>query len=215
MKNLTVKGAWELYQMAVLSSSKRRSQVTEEGRWRNHISPTLGNKIISKLTTFDLLMLRQHLEKQDLSPQSVRHCLSLVQRVLRKAAEWSQHNRPLPSFKDVMPKFDNKRQRFLNQEECGILLNNLKTAEVSCNWHDIVLFAVSTGLRRGEIFNLRLSDIDFDSRIATIMDTKSGKNRIIRLNDVALGVAIKKKLPSLTHTKTCFRISHREYSILL
>jgi integrase len=191
---------------------EKKSQESEEGRWRHHISSALGEKKVSMLTSFDLLMLRRNLEQQNLSPQSVRHCLSLVQRILRKTAEWGQHNKTSLSFKDVMPKFDNKRQRFLSQEECGILLNALKTTEVSFNWHDIVLFAVSTGLRRGEIFNLRLSDINFDARIATIKDTKSGKNRNVRLNDVALRVALKKKPHFLTDTKIFFRIERRKYS---
>jgi integrase len=111
---------------------------------------------------------------------------------LRKAAEWEQYNKALPSFKGVMPKFDNKRQRFLAREECVVLLNALKVEEPSLNWHDIALFAVNTGLRRGEIFNLKVSDVNFSARIVAIMDTKAGKNRTVKLNDVALSVALKK-----------------------
>ena len=192
MNNMSVEKAWEMYQIAVLSSSKKRSQVIEEGRWRHHISPKLGERSIDSLTSFDLLMLRRDLEKRGLSPQTVRHCLSLLHRILRKAAEWEKYDKQLPNFKGVMPKFDNRRQRFLNVEEIGILLDALKATEKSLNWHDIVLFAVNTGLRRGEIFSLRLCDINFNFRIVAVMDTKSGRNRTVRLNDVALAVALKK-----------------------
>lgn len=195
MESMKLEDAWTLYEMAVLVSSKRRSQVSERGRWRRHISPILGARSIDSLTKFDLLMLRRDLEKRGLSPQTVHHCLSLLRRVLRRVVEWGKcdTDMQLPSFKGIMPKFDNRRQRFLEEEEFDVLLCALKKAEKSENWYNIALFAVNTGLRKGEIFNLRMSDINFHAARATIMDTKSGKNRIVQLNDIALDVALKKR----------------------
>ncbi|HBT97741.1 MAG TPA: hypothetical protein DEB25_09000 [Desulfobulbaceae bacterium] len=182
--------AWALYETAVLSSSKMKSQVTESGRWKNYIAPALGEKSIDSLTSFDLLMLRRNLEQRNLSPQTVYHCLSLLRRVLVKFGEWTQYDKRLPSFKGVMPQFDNMRLRFLDREELHLILGALME-EKTRNWYEIVSFAVNTGLRRSEIFNLRLNDVNFNSEIVAVMDTKSKKNRSVQLNDIALSIALK------------------------
>jgi integrase len=209
-KSLELAGAWEMYRTAVLSSSKMRSQITESGRWKNYINPELGRRSIENLTNLDLLVLRRGLENRGLSPQTVCHCLSLLRRVLIKAYEWNQYDKRLPSFKGVMPKFDNKRIRFLNREELRTILDIL-TREKTKNWHDIALFAVNTGLRRGEIFNLRLNDVNFSNGIVMVLDTKSNKNRSVQLNDIAFDIVLKKSNLH-TETTTCFKIDRREFS---
>jgi integrase len=55
---------------------------------------------------------------------------------------------------------------------------------------EIMLFAVATGLRRGEIVNLQWSDVDMKNRCITVQSsatfrTKTGKRRVVPLNDIA------------------------------
>ncbi len=55
---------------------------------------------------------------------------------------------------------------------------------------EVVVFAVLTGLRRGEITNLRWQDVDLSRKLLTIQSsptfkTKSGKRRTIPLNETA------------------------------
>ncbi len=58
---------------------------------------------------------------------------------------------------------------------------------------DAIVFAVSTGIRRGELINLHWSDIDLDRQVMTIQScqdfkVKGNKSRMVPLSSVAMAV---------------------------
>ena len=91
-----------------------------------------------------------------------------------------------------MPKFDNRRQRYLDNEEAKAVLDNIRKVDISGNWYDISLFAINTGLRRSEIFNLTSNCFNLNDKTVKVVDTKSNKNRIVPLNDTAYGISIER-----------------------
>ena len=184
---MTLNDAFDLYQQLVLSSSSKRGITTEMGRWQYHIAPFLGNIPLDGVKNVQIMQLRKVLEEKSLSPQSVYHCLSLVRRVLRRAVEWELYAGPVPVFR--MPKFDNRRLRFLSEAEAAYLLQNLSSR--SELWHDITKFALYTGLRAGEIYGLMPYHVDIAIRSVKIYDTKNTLSRVIPLNDIALNIVEK------------------------
>ncbi|MDP3696087.1 MAG: site-specific integrase, partial [Desulfocapsaceae bacterium] len=66
-------------------------------------------------------------------------------------------------------------------------------------WHDIVLFALHTGLRKSEIFNLKFSHIDFTAHFLKIVDTKTRRNRVVPLNQICRNLLIEKIITSPDH----------------
>ena len=182
--------AWEFYNEFILGSFSKRSQTTEIGRWENHISPMVGEKIINELTIVDLLKLRKSLESKKLSPQTVFHCLSLLRRILNRVVDYD-YSVQVPKFRNVMPKFDNRRLRYLSRPELASLLRILN--KKSKDWFEISLFAVNTGLRRGEILNLGFENINKNDRNICILDSKTHKNRVVPLNRIAFKIISRKK----------------------
>lgn len=177
--------AFDCYKKFVLSTPKQLS--TEGGRWVNHIAPILGETRLEQIKNLQIVQLRNRLESKNLSPQTVSHCLSLVRRVLHRAVEWELYSGPIPVFR--MPKFDNRRLRFLSAAEANSLLQMLHSQ--SKLWHDVVLFALNTGMRAGEIYSLKPFHIDFQHKIAKAVDTKNSLSRVIPLNEEAMSVAEK------------------------
>lgn len=179
----SISDVWNLYSQLVLTHSSKRSRSAEEGRWNLHITPFFGeNCAIKDITTQDILKLRATLIGKKLSPQTIAHCLSLLRRVLNRAVEWDLLTERLPTF--PMPKFDNKRVRFLTPDDAKSLLRQLSST--SPLWHDITLFALHTGLRAGELFNLRPCHFDQRHSVVHILDTKTNSNRSVPLNNAAL-----------------------------
>ena len=181
--------AFGYYHQLVLSSQSKREITTELGRWQNHFAPALADVPLEEIKNLKILQLKKLLEHKNLSPQTIYHCLSLVRRVLKRAVEWEFYEGPVPKFR--MPRFDNRRMRFLSDAEAKQLLHELKTK--SDLWHDFALFALQTGLRAGELYALRPFDVDLSQAHIKIYDTKNGNTRIIPLNETALQISQKYK----------------------
>ena len=75
-------------------------------------------------------------------------------------------------------KEDNKRLRYLEKEEIVKLLAN-------CRQHlkPIVILALNTGMRRGEILNLKWRDVDIKRDVIYLLNTKSGEKREQPINE--------------------------------
>ena len=178
----TVESAWNLYKELKLPTIRKPK--TDIQVWEMHIAPYLGDKTLDSVKSIDILRLRSTIEAKNLSPQSVHHVLGLLRRILRKAIQWELYSGPLPIFE--MPRVQNERTRFLTLDESELLLSELKRR--SELWHDISLFALSTGLRSGEIFNLLPEHINLSAKTVAVVDTKSD-NRVVPLNSAALNIA--------------------------
>ncbi|MEZ6852325.1 tyrosine-type recombinase/integrase [Halodesulfovibrio aestuarii] len=174
--NLMDAGGWK--------TASIRKPKTDIQVWEMHIAPYLGDKTLDSVKSIDILRLRSIIEAKNLSPQSVHHVLGLLRRILRKAIQWELNSGPLPIFE--MPRVQNERTRFLSLDESELLLSELKRRFEL--WHDISLFALSTGLRSGEIFNLLPEHINLSAKTVAVVDTKS-VNRVVPLNGAALEIA--------------------------
>src|SRR5205823_2476501 len=87
-----------------------------------------------------------------LSPKTINNHLTVLRRVLAVAAEWGKL-RSVPSvrwLKVPPPEFD-----FLTFEEAARLVDG---ADAECR--AMILLALPTGLRQGELLGLRWDDVD-------------------------------------------------------
>lgn len=82
---------------------------------------------------------------------------------------------------------DNKHIRWLSDDERKRLL---AACEASA-WPKLtllVVLAMTTGARLGELHKLRWSDVSFAERTALLTDTKNGEDRVLMLPEVAISV---------------------------
>jgi len=96
--------------------------------------------------------------------------------MFNKAIEWG-NAKENPIKKIKLFKENNERVRFLEKEEIGRLL------EVCDHYlKQIVITALNTGMRKGELFNLKWSDVDFRNNLIFVNKTKNKERRIIPMN---------------------------------
>ncbi|HYX27427.1 MAG TPA: site-specific integrase [Pyrinomonadaceae bacterium] len=73
----------------------------------------------------------------------------------------------------------NQRVRYLTDAEEKELFKALEGQD----WvKDIIVMAINTGMRRGELFDLKWFDVDLNRRIVHVRQSKSGRPRTIPLN---------------------------------
>ena len=70
------------------------------------------------------------------------------------------------------------RVRYLSDEERERLLKACRKSDLS-ELHLIVLMAVTTGMRRGELMGLRWQDVDLKRRLIVLNQTKNGERRSV------------------------------------
>ncbi len=144
----------------------------------------LGHYSISALTPQVLATYRdQRLKK--VTGHTVRKDLLLIRRILKIASkEWGI---PLPlgnpvTLITVPPQPKGRNRRLVGDEETR-LLNAAK--EYGGLIGKIVIFAIETGVRRGELCRLAWSDVDLNKQVAILRDTKNSEDRTIPLSSVA------------------------------
>ena len=96
---------------------------------------------------------------------------------LRKGYIKTNPARIIPSLPE-----NNERTRFLSEAE----RTRLFACSRASQWDKlylIVLLAITTGARKGELTKLRWNDIDFDRRTAYVSTTKNGQPKVLPLTD--------------------------------
>ena len=94
-----------------------------------------------------------------------------------KEWQWTESN---PVFQVKKRKEPRGRERFLSDDERDRLLAACKDSECEL-LYPVVVFALSTGARKGEILGLTWSDIDWENGIAIFRDTKNDEVRSVPL----------------------------------
>jgi integrase len=171
--------------------NKSRDGIDDQSRYDNHLK-RLDDKRINDVTPFDLERLKSDMLKEHYAPKTISHCLGLVRSMFNKASDWNLYQGPNPVKKVKKPTIQNTRERFLSFEEADILLKELKrNARYKKEYkeledpklHDIALISLHTGARASEIFNLKTQDINFNSELITLRDTKNKETRHAPLTD--------------------------------
>lgn len=118
-------------------------------------------------------------------------CLSAIIGHARR--EWSI-NIENPVSRVRKPSAPAGRDRVLTSAEEARLLDALRPTGRRSPWlYPLVVLALETAMRRGELLGLRWQDVNLVKRIATLHDTKNGEGRVVPLSSRA--VEILKALP--------------------
>jgi integrase len=153
-------------------------------RYNKYLKPKFAHKEPKELVALDVDRVRKNLLKK-LSPQTVKHVLNLLTWTINFGVKRGLCQGI--SFHIQKPMVNNTKTEDLTTEQLTRLLEAIAHADNKIA-ADMMLTALYTGMRRGEMFKLQWKDIDFDRGFINIRDPKGGPDQIIPLNDEARGV---------------------------
>lgn len=178
----------------------------------------LYDRELRAVSAFDIERFKASRRKAGIAPATINRDLDRIRKVYSCAVEWdfvAEH----PMRKVKRMKVDNERVRYLSADEEQRLRAALQAREGERResrerhnaWHaargseghpqwpedgytdhlmPLVLLALNTGMRRGELFSLDWRSVNLPLRLVTVEagNAKSGRTRHIPLNDEATGL---------------------------
>ena len=105
---------------------KELSWKREEQHFRLWIKPVLESLPLRQIVPLNLEKIKNNMMKAQQSPRSIQYCFSTIRSVWNMARRDGIVQADSPTRQVKIPKFDNRRQRYLTQDECERLLEGLK-----------------------------------------------------------------------------------------
>ena len=127
----------------------------------------------------------------------IRHCLEFAR------LEWGYYLPINPVDLVSKPRLNKPRDRRVGKDDINALMHALKQTKVTY-LKPLILFAIETGLHQEELIKLKWNDVDLDSRLLKVKDTKNGEDRVVPLSNKSLSIL--QSLPRLG--ATVFNASH-------
>ena len=166
----------EYYQPHIQNKDKKSTYDREVHLYKKWLKPVLGGVKLNLISRISLIRLLQPMEKKRLSNRTKNYAIALTRQVFNFAIrnELFAGDNPAARF-DELKKEDNRRMKFLSDEELNNLLEELKKHSYSV--YLMALISADCGLRAGEIFKLTWADVSLEEKMLFLRDTKNGKNR--------------------------------------
>src|SRR5437667_6486477 len=135
-----------------------------------------GNRPLGQITREEIEAWRR--ERMTTSrPATINRDLSTLRRMFSLAVEWGLlEESPMQGIKFLRE--NNARTRYLSLEECQRLIASCMAPHIRA----MVSVALHSGMRLGEILNLRWYDLDFSSGFILVRDSKNGESRHVPMD---------------------------------
>lgn len=164
----------------------RKVRKNDKSIYRNHLEKSFADKTPAEIITLDIDSLRLKALKK-YKPQTVKHILSLLQRIIRYGVSKGLCSQPDPSrLHFAFPKVDNQKTENLTIKQLQDLMAALDE-EADQNGANIIRLALATGMRRSALFSLLWEDIDFERGFIRLRgeSAKNEKTQSIPLSPLA------------------------------
>ncbi|MCG7967067.1 MAG: tyrosine-type recombinase/integrase [Candidatus Thiodiazotropha taylori] len=177
--------------------------------WKDQV----GGIKLADITPTLLSEYRDNLKKR-MQPGTVNRYLTSISHAFSVAVrEWGWiDSNPISNVRKL--KEPRGRVRFLSEDSVdrqGRVIHGERTRLLdACResrspvLHDVVVLALSTGMRQGEIMNLTWKDVDFRDGRITLLDTKNGDIRAIPITGLALDLLKKRSKVRRIHSQLIF-----------
>lgn len=151
----------------------------------NQVERDFGSILLKNFNTKLLEQYQTERLNKGNKPSTVNRLQATLSHIFTKGHEWEMlSEETLKRIRKVkLLEENNRRLRYLSNDECQALINH-------CDTHlkPIVIMALNTGMRRGEVLGLKWDQVDLKHGFILLDITKNGERREIPINDTLRGI---------------------------
>lgn len=177
----------ELMERYLREHASRRAHYRRYENMVNNLKAFFGNPKLYHVTPKTIVAFKNKRYADGVMPATINRELAMLKKAFNLACrewEWTRDN---PVCRVSMEREQNTRDRWLTEDDEQRLLR------VATPWvRELVIFAINTGMRRGEILALTWAGVDFARRTVTIFRSKNGERRTIPMNQTVLDLLSQK-----------------------
>jgi len=163
-----------------LSSEYKGTRVNDERRKLNFWLEALGDKVIIDITTVCINEALSTLPSVFKNATINRYVAAISVVFSYACRQYGLHTNPVRNIPSLPE--NNERIRFLSEAERTRLFGSCRASQWD-KLYLLVILAITTGARKGELTKLGWGDIDFDRRTAYVATTKNGQPKVLPLTD--------------------------------
>ena len=174
--NMTLNELFQVY-MGTKTELRESTRCNYLAVWKNAIQESvLGNMKISQIKRIHIQSFYAGLIKQGLSENTIKLYHSLIHPTLELAVD-SDIIRKNPSKDCKKGISSTKKERgAMTRKEQKIFLGFIKDSNIYSVYYPMIIFALSTALRVGELTGLRWTDVDFKENVIHVRQQLIYKN---------------------------------------
>jgi len=169
----------ELY-LRDYSRTNKRSWKTDKSLLKSLVA-FFGDFYLDEITSQHIELYKARRLTQDVTRSTVNRELAILRKMLNLAVEWGYLEKGQGVRFRLFSEKGNFKERILSEEEEKRLFE-----ASSGHLRPVLVIALQTGMRLGEILSLRWDQIDLEERVIRVERTKSGRVRFVPVNDQVL-----------------------------
>lgn len=171
----------ELMDRYISEHAARRANYRRELTSVKTLRTFFGNPTLDHVTPKRIVAYKNQRYTDGVKPATINRELATLKKAFnlaRREWEWCTDS---PVCRVSMERENNTRDRWLTVDEQTRLFN-----AAGPRLRELMLFAIHTGMRMGEILGLTWAGVDLFRRTVTVFRSKNGERRTIPLNQTAL-----------------------------
>lgn len=182
-ERMTVQELLERYLTEI--TPHKRSARSEESRIRGLMGRDIAHRTLAMLSSADIATYRDQRLKLVSTSSVIRELNTLAHAIDIARKEWGLHlvQNPVRMVRRPVPPRGRDR-RLVGDEEQRLL--DAADAGRNTYMRPLIILAIETAMRQGELLSLTWNDVDLEKRIAHLELTKNGDSRDVPLSSRAL-----------------------------
>ena len=157
--------AWKWHAEYVVPNNKPSEQRTKKYVLSASLVPFFGKMDIGNITAHDIERYKAQQVKGGVTNKTLKNRLTILNKLLKTAYDWQQLDGQPPKI--TWPKCVSNRNEYLSPEECELMLSHSNGVV-----YEMILAALRTGMRQGELRGLQWSSIDWQNRSLAVRHSR-------------------------------------------